>query len=511
MRIGTRVFNTYDRAAHERQEDNAEKIGRVFSFFAHTALGHTVSGSKIKTAGFATKFFSGIAAVLILPFTLLGVALLGFSESHKQAHKMALKTINVAMKHFRNIPNQKTTNPTLTEVNPIEKGINFDSNDKAAANQFDKTPEQLTKRENHTQIIKPLENGEIKIKFDGEENEIMILSISEKEELCKESKFFNALFNGNFKEKGQPEIHIQAISKRDFEIMKSLIDQYEWQSEEEFDIENIIHLYQKARQFQMKSSIRIIKKEIKNFIHRLGYSGVEIDCVIGIKSVLEDKDLLNKTCHDYFLNYILKSKSIPNDISVFLKETNETVTLLDGRRNISEDNLDKLGSYYPNIIEIDFHGFKYDVYDHYLETVCKAWLNLKALDLSLCEDLSTEGLKHLLSLKDLEKLNHILIKITDSDLKSLVLLTNLQKLFLGHCKEMAGLKHLEPLTNLRKQYLDYCNFTNTKLIYLEPFSNLQELVLSCCEITGAGLKHIKSLTKLQKLDIIDCKTITEGI
>lgn len=95
--IGPRILNIYTGNRPEK-EDVCEKLGMVYIFCLHKAIGQGVifkqgNPCEIKTAQTAIRILFGIAAFITLPFTLLGALLTQLSNTQKKVHKAALNSL----------------------------------------------------------------------------------------------------------------------------------------------------------------------------------------------------------------------------------------------------------------------------------------------------------------------------------------------------------------------------------------------------------------------------------
>ncbi|CUG94401.1 leucine-rich repeat protein, putative, partial [Bodo saltans] len=103
--------------------------------------------------------------------------------------------------------------------------------------------------------------------------------------------------------------------------------------------------------------------------------------------------------------------------------------------------------------------------------------------------------------------------ISDRALECLVVLQQLQKLFIRRCGQLTdlGVKGVAKLTDLRVLDLFSCNkITNASLMNLVTLTQLQDLRLNSCDkITDAGLVHVAKLTQLQKLWLVSYKNVAD--
>lgn len=374
------------------------------------------------------------------------------------------------------------------------------------------------------------------LQFDDGE---LTLPISEKQKLSKESFFFNQLFNGGFKEKSLSKIPIKETSIRYFEIMRSLIDQNRWTSNENFDIGEFIEIYQQALRLGMNSSIRIIVNELDGLIEGLGFADDQIDCVLEIQKSLKEnyflldmtiheyflnyistrkqsdnkikyvilikkslkvEDTLNKACHDYFHNYILDNDNIPFDIADSLKEITQHINYFYYMENSVED-LEKIKTYYPNINKIIFANTKYiNNKCLNLETICKNWPNLQELRFSDIIFKYNIEFKTLKSLTNLQKLTLNSGNITDEELKHLTLHPSLLELCISTSQDIINLslKYFKSNT-IKKLKVKRYKLTHEFFENIHSLSCMQELDLSDCKIQVEDIVSFKFPINLQKL------------
>lgn len=127
--------------------------------------------------------------------------------------------------------------------------------------------------------------------------------------------------------------------------------------------------------------------------------------------------------------------------------------------------------------------------------------NLETLDLSWNYSLRTRGFAHLSSLVKLRNLILRSCEVEDGDLDLLAPLSNLEMLDLSSTKITdEGLLKLSPLENLKSLKLSKCKITDEGLIHLKPFAErLSTLCLHMCPITDQSLDHIVTLTNLREL------------
>jgi Leucine-rich repeat (LRR) protein len=110
------------------------------------------------------------------------------------------------------------------------------------------------------------------------------------------------------------------------------------------------------------------------------------------------------------------------------------------------------------------------------------------------------GLKELVGLKNLRRLDLQTTRVTDAGLKTLATFENLEDLNLGHTQvTLAGLKGLAAFKNLRKLDLQGTRVTDAAMQELTALTNLRALNLRHTLVTNAGLKELAGLPNLQDL------------
>ncbi|MCX5644776.1 MAG: M48 family metalloprotease [Phycisphaerae bacterium] len=107
----------------------------------------------------------------------------------------------------------------------------------------------------------------------------------------------------------------------------------------------------------------------------------------------------------------------------------------------------------------------------------------------------------------------VLVSATDSDLKHLAGLAELQSLRLGTSREItdAGLAHLASLTRLQRLDLSGTQVTDAGLEHLKVLAELQDLRLKDTQVTDAGLARLKGLTALQGVALEGTRVTDAGL
>jgi len=140
----------------------------------------------------------------------------------------------------------------------------------------------------------------------------------------------------------------------------------------------------------------------------------------------------------------------------------------------------------------------------------KRLTNLQSLILDETR-ITDAGLVHLNGLTKLEFLSLDDTRITDAGLMHLRGLTKLQFLSLWNAQITdTGLAHLNGMNNLEILVLKGARVSGNGLEHLKALVNLRDLDLRCTHVTDAGLEHLTSLTNLKTLDLNHTETTPEG-
>jgi len=137
--------------------------------------------------------------------------------------------------------------------------------------------------------------------------------------------------------------------------------------------------------------------------------------------------------------------------------------------------------------------------------------NLKSL--TLPNSTEDDDLALLAGLKTLEDLYVSHSNITDAGLKQIGALISLQRLDVSSCRNITsdGLRHLLGLKNVNALVLSYAPVTDDGLRRLAAFPYLQGLELSGTKVTDAGLAHLAGLVYLQGLALGETETTDAGL
>lgn len=98
--LGSRLLNIYQGEREDQGRDIYEKIGQGCVFYLHVAGGKQITLRKekaceTKTAHLALRILCGIAFVVTLPLSLIGMALIKASKTHQKAHEAALASLKI--------------------------------------------------------------------------------------------------------------------------------------------------------------------------------------------------------------------------------------------------------------------------------------------------------------------------------------------------------------------------------------------------------------------------------
>jgi hypothetical protein len=147
--------------------------------------------------------------------------------------------------------------------------------------------------------------------------------------------------------------------------------------------------------------------------------------------------------------------------------------------------------------------------DKHMETLA-AVAGLKELRLMLTTD---PAMKHLGTLKNLEKMNLHALGVSGAGLKHLANLTGLKELRIGGIAD-TDLEHLSPLLKLKKLSIYGKTVTGGGLKHLAGLKDLETLDLRATAVAGAGLGDLAGLKALRVLLLTytnitdeDCKVL----
>lgn len=174
----------------------------------------------------------------------------------------------------------------------------------------------------------------------------------------------------------------------------------------------------------------------------------------------------------------------------------------------------KLFTDHPNLgLTIDENGNKHITNDQTLEAISKL-LGLRDLNLSYCQLITENGVKHLESLKIIDSLTLLNCNLTDGSLATIAQLP-LSELDLSFNNNItdAGIVHFAQNETL--QIINLCGnrqITNNALISLKNCPLITLNLHACGFIDDEGLASIAQMEQLQSLQLYGCGKITpEGI
>jgi len=178
-------------------------------------------------------------------------------------------------------------------------------------------------------------------------------------------------------------------------------------------------------------------------------------------------------------------------------------------------------------------GLNLAVNDEWLARVA-GLTTLTNLDVANC-DVRGPGLKHVATLKNLERLNVTLTPVTDAWLKPLGALTKLRVVSFASAKctgegfahlgnwqavenlnfhytpvNDAGLKEIARLRNLERLEIVHTQFTDAGAPHLSKLTSLRRLQIGSQKATGAAVASLVALKNLRELDLSDKQASPEG-
>ena len=178
-------------------------------------------------------------------------------------------------------------------------------------------------------------------------------------------------------------------------------------------------------------------------------------------------------------------------------------------------------------------GLNLAINDEWLARVA-GLTTLTNLDVANC-DVRGPGLKHIGTLKNLERLNFTLTPLTDLHLKHLAGLTKLRVFSFASAKctgegfahlgalqavenlnfhytpvNDAGLKEIARLQHLERLEIVHTHFTDAGALHLAKMTSLRRLQIGSQDATGAAVASLVPLTNLRELDLSDKQASTEG-
>lgn len=147
---------------------------------------------------------------------------------------------------------------------------------------------------------------------------------------------------------------------------------------------------------------------------------------------------------------------------------------------------------------------KSKIIDSALETTLRTFDCLQYLRIEECNEVSSDGLNHLLDLISLKRLHINACSITDVDIERLHKLPLLEDLSLVLCPKITemSLKHISKITTLtRLQYCEYGVLPSNGFKELSNLKKLKTLDISGCVIDDINLKYL--MENFARLDVLN--------
>ena len=133
-----------------------------------------------------------------------------------------------------------------------------------------------------------------------------------------------------------------------------------------------------------------------------------------------------------------------------------------------------------------------------------SWLGrLEELNLDSCEDITDQGLRHLVEVApNMKSLDLSECEVTDSGVACLSNLTRLKRLSLFYCAiTNRGLRSIGKILSLETLNLDSRDISDEGLRHLRGLSNLKHLDIFSGRISDAGCGYICRIETLESLDL----------
>lgn len=134
----------------------------------------------------------------------------------------------------------------------------------------------------------------------------------------------------------------------------------------------------------------------------------------------------------------------------------------------------------------------------------------EAIDYYDSKDIITEKHENLVRILDFTGLT---TSIVDSDLKYLLLLSEVEVIHLSNCINITdeGLKYLSGLQKLRILNLDETNITDAGLKYIKNLKSLQYLDLAHTKVTDKGIIVLGEMKTLRRVSVFKTKVTQKGV
>ncbi|MCA9200272.1 MAG: hypothetical protein KDA87_22185, partial [Planctomycetales bacterium] len=138
--------------------------------------------------------------------------------------------------------------------------------------------------------------------------------------------------------------------------------------------------------------------------------------------------------------------------------------------------------------------------------------HVEELELGNNEDVTDDGLAHLISLKDLSTLYLYRTGVRGPGLEHISQLPKLTSISFSRSPlDDSGLVHLGSMSRLAWARLDYTNVTDAGMVNLKGATALETLSLRRTVITDEGLRHLEGLKHLKSLDMTGTNVTLNGV
>jgi Leucine-rich repeat (LRR) protein len=140
---------------------------------------------------------------------------------------------------------------------------------------------------------------------------------------------------------------------------------------------------------------------------------------------------------------------------------------------------------------------------------------LRSIYIFTAPNVTDTGIGHIAKMKDVERLDLHEVAITDISLVHIASMTSIKTVDMGSLASLkitdAGLKHLQGKTSLIGLGIDGSSVTDAGLVHLVKLKNLQELGLGSTAVSDAGLATLSGLTNLEYLNLRGTKVTDVGL